>query len=148
MPFRPPPHQESLVIVRPEERPWGFIVHAVAWVPIWGFVINAAVWLYFKNRSREMVFHIQQAMQFQIVALIPLIAWSLFAILANIAANLSPRVGGLLHDVNGFFLSAFLTLCAMVAIGGGASVYLGRPFLYPFFGQRVLEGSIRKMQEE
>ncbi len=138
---------ESLVVVRSEDRPWGFLVHALGWVPIWGFVFNAAVWLYYKNRSREMVFHVQQAVQYQIIVLMPVIAWIVCSILTNIIGILSPTLGGVLQVLNTFLLSLAITVLAAVALYGGALVYAGKPFLYPVLGRRVLEGSIRKFSE-
>ncbi len=138
---------ESLVVVRSEDRPWGFLVHALGWVPIWGFVFNAAVWLYYKNRSREMVFHVQQAVQYQIIVLMPVIAWIVCSILTNIIGILSPTLGGVLQVLNTFLLNLAITVLAAVALYGGALVYAGKPFLYPVLGRRVLEGSIRKFSE-
>ncbi len=139
---------ESLVVVRPEERPWGFLVHALGWIPVWGFVFNAAIWLYFKNRSREMVFHVQQAIQFQIVILIPVLTWIICSIFTAIIGNLSEPLGGLLQTINTFFLSVALTAGGFLAVFGGAMVYSGKGFLYPVIGRRVLEGSLRKYTEE
>ncbi len=138
---------ESLVVVRSEDRPWGFLVHALGWVPIWGFVFNSAIWLYYKNRSREMVFHVQQAIQYQIIVLMPVIAWIVCSILTNIIGILSPTLGEVLQVLNTFLLSVAITVLAAVAIYGGAMVYAGRAFLYPVVGRRVLEGSIRKFSE-
>lgn len=147
MPLYEEADYESLVVLRPEERIWGFIVHAVAWIPVWGFVINAMVWLYYKNRSREMVFHVQQAIQFQIFVLIPLIVWAVASVFFSILAALSPFLAWLLQSINSFLLSVFLTAAAALGLWGAISVYLGKPFLYPFFGRQVLEGSIRKISE-
>lgn len=141
-------NDESLVVVRPDERPWGFLVHAIGWIPVWGFVFNAAIWLYFKNRSREMVFHVQQCIQYQIVVLIPVITWVICSILTQIIGNLSGPIGMLLQTINTFILSAVLTLLGCVALYGAGMVYVGKGFLYPVLGRRVLEGTIRKFTEE
>lgn len=138
---------DPLVIVRPEDRPWGLLVHSLGWIPVWGFVFNSAIWLYYKNRSREMVFHVQQAIQYQILVLIPVITWILCSILTRIIQVLSPGIGEALQTLNTLFLSLAITLLAVVAIYGGGMVYAGRPFLYPVIGRRVLEGSIRKFTE-
>ncbi|CAN5366995.1 hypothetical protein BH09SUM1_BH09SUM1_19780 [soil metagenome] len=148
MSARPIPYNEDLVVVRPEERPWGFFVHAVGWIPIWGFVFNAAVWLYFKNRSREMIFHVQQSIQFQIFILIPILAWSVASIFTSVLSNVALKLSEVLQTANTFLLFSFLTACAAAGIAGGAMVYIGKPFLYPVFGKRVLEGSIRKFRED
>ena len=139
---------ESLIIVRPDERPWGLLVHAIGWIPVWGFVFNAAIWLYFKNRSREMIFHVQQAIQYQIVVLIPVLTWIVCSILTAIVANLSESLGTLLQSINTFLLSAVLTVLGCLALYGAGMVYIGKPFLYPVIGRRVLEGSTRKSTED
>lgn len=137
----------SLIIVRPEERPWGLLVHALGWIPVWGFVLNSLLWLYFKNRSREMIFHIQQAIQFQIFILLAMLVWIVGSIFAGIVENLSLTVGNFFQTLNTFILVCVLTVSALVAFWGGAMVYSGKAFLYPVFGRRVLEGSRKKISE-
>lgn len=138
---------DDLAIVRPEERVWAAVVHAFGWIPVWGFVLNALFWLYFKSRSREMVFHIQQAIQYQIYVLLPVIAYSVVHIVGGVIANLNETVGGSLQMINGFLLLAALTAMAAHAIQGAVTVLVGRPFYYAVFGRKVLEGSIKKIQE-
>ena len=140
-------NDESLAIVRSEERPWGFLVHALGWIPVWGFVLNSLLWLYFKNRSREMIFHVQQAIQFQIYVLVPVLVWIICSIFIVLIGNISQELSELLQTLNNFLLIAVLTCCACLGVAGGALVYAGKPFLYPVFGRRVLEGSIRKIME-
>ncbi len=139
---------DSLVAVRPEDRPWGLALHAIGWIPVWGFVFTAMVWLHFKNRSREMIFHVQQVIQYQIIVLIPLVVWVISSILISLIGTLSPSIGGVLQTINTFILSLVLTASACLAIYGGVRVYLGKSFLYPVIGHRVLEGSINKFTEE
>lgn len=138
---------DSLVIVREDDRAWGFLVHALGWIPIWGFIFNATCWLYFKNRSREMVFHIQQAIQFHIVVLMPLLAWIFITVLTRLLHQLNADIAEVAQTTNSFFLSTALTVCGATAAIGGALVYSGRGFLYPVIGRRVLEGTIRKYTE-
>jgi uncharacterized Tic20 family protein len=139
---------QSLLVVRPEERPWGFLVHALGWVPVWGFIFSTAVWLYFKNRSREMVFHVQQAIQFQIFILIPILAWIVLSIGARIVGSLNMEAGEVFNNVNLIFVTTCLTLSGLTGVIGGLLVYAGKGFLYPLFGRRVLEGTIKKLSEE
>lgn len=144
---RPSELEESLIVLRPEDRVWGFFLHLLGWIPVWGFVLCAAVWLLFKNRSREMIFHVQQTIQFQIVVLVPMVVWIVASLLIALIGTLSPGFGNFLAVLNNFILSAVLTACAGVAVWGAVFVYLGKPFLYPFIGRRVLEGSISKLRE-
>ncbi len=140
--------EESLIILRPEERPWGFLVHVLGWIPVWGFVINSAIWLYFRNRSRELVFHIQQAIQFHIVVLIPMLAYVISYILIGIVGKLMPGVEDVLDRINNFLIILALTLAGVQAVYGSIRVYMGKQFLYPVIGRKVLEGSVRKFVEE
>ncbi len=143
------PHfDESIAIVRPEERPWGALIHALGWIPVWGFIINSSIWLYFKNRSRELVFHIQQAIQFQIYVLIPLITWILCSIMIRFIGALSPGLGETLQMVNTFLFILCTTIAGCIGLAGATMVYLGKGFFYPLIGRRVLEGSIKKYSQE
>ncbi len=136
------------MVVRPEDRPWVFLVHALGWVPIWGFAFNAALWLYFRNRSRELVFHVQQAIQFHILVLGAMVLWAVCGLFTGIVGRLNIHLGEFLSATNDVLLSVCLTAAAFVAIVGGGLAYTGRPFLYPILGRRVLESSIRKYTED
>lgn len=145
---RPRNFDQSLLVPRYEERPWGFLVHAMGAIPIWGFVFNAAVWLYFRHRSRELVFHVQQAVQFHIVILLPILLWNIIGVFASVISELHLPVATALQTFTTFLLIAFLSLAAAVALYGGLLVYIGRPFLYPGIGRKVLEGTLAKLSEE
>lgn len=148
MPLRPASVDDSIVIVRPEDRPAAFLVHGLGWIPVWGFVLNTMLWLYYKNRSRELIFHIQQAVQYHIVVLMPVLAWIVGSMFAAVLGKLSPGMGGAVQTANTLLLSATITILAAVGIGGGLACLSGKPFLYPAIGRRVLQGSIRKLTEE
>lgn len=145
---RPRHFDESITVVRHEERPWGFLVHALGCVPIWGFVVNCAFWLHYRTRSREMVFHIQQAIQYHIFLLLPVLAWNLVGVCTGVVGQLSPGIAELIDVVTTFALIAFLTASTALALYGGAMVYAGRPFLYPGIGRRVLMGTLNKLMED
>lgn len=138
----------TLSILRYEERPWGFLVHALGVIPIWGFLFSAAVWLYFRHRSREMVFHVQQAVQFHIFILLPILAWIIVGIFSSVVYQLSPMIAGLMDTLALFALAGFLAVMAAIALVGGFLTYLGRPFLYPLIGERVLKGTMAKLKEQ
>src|SRR5690606_17009694 len=52
-------------LVRREERGFAATAHLFAAIPLWGLVFLAVLLVWFKERSREVVFHIIQAMVFQ-----------------------------------------------------------------------------------
>lgn len=140
-------NHERLAVLRDEERPWGALVHGTSWIPVWGFFVAVLMYLLFRNRSREMVFHVQQALQFQIYVLLPVVLWIIFSIFINIFRTLSRQAGTLMADINDWWLTVVIALAAVISLVGASTVYLGRPFFYPLFGRRVWEGSIRKISE-
>ena len=139
---------ESITAVREEDRPWAAMVHALGAIPVWGFVFNAIVWMYYRNRSREMIFQVQQAIQYHFFVLLPVLTWVVCSLLAKIITGLSPALGGFFQVLNNILLSICLTGTTGLALYGACLVYIGRPFLYPLIGRRVLEGTIRKFSEE
>jgi uncharacterized Tic20 family protein len=141
------PTQEGLVAVRWEERPMAAVLHLLGWIPVWGFVVAALFWLFYRQRSRQLVFHVQQVVQLQILVLLPLLAWCVATIFARVLGLISVTAATGLQWALDFGASSALTVAAALAIWGAVEVYRGRPFLYPFFGRRVLEASIRKLTE-
>jgi len=127
---------------------FGALAHLSTAIPIWGLVINIGLWVYFKERSRELLFHIQQAMVFQGVLLAILIPWVILQIVGNILSSLSERLGSVLLDLNGFMLSVLLAVYVAYCLWGALMTYVGRPFYYAVLGRRVFEGALRKTSVE
>ncbi len=136
------------VSVREEERGFAAAAHLVGAIPLWGFVFLAVIWLWFKERSREIVFHVQQAMVFQMVFL-TLGFFALVVQLLNLPIGvLHQGLAEFISRVNMFFLIACYTVYASICIWAAAATFLGKPFLYPVVGKKVLEGSLTKPSPE
>lgn len=138
---------EAKVVVREDERGFAAACHLLAAVPLWGIVFLAGIWIYFKERSREVVFHVQQAMMFQMV----LLAVGVFALVVQMIALpmnvLHSGLSNLITTLNTFFLITVYTAYVCVCLWGVVQTMMGRPFLYPLIGRRVLEGNLTKSQE-
>lgn len=138
----------NLSILREEERPFGAIAHLATAVPIWGLVFNVGLWLYFRQRSREMIFHLQQAMFFHGVLMIVAIAWVGLQTVGWVIHYLAPRLGDAVLNTNLFILMLAYTAYVGVCVWGALQSYLGNGFFYPLIGRRLHEGSLRKTQVE
>lgn len=135
-------------VLRPEERLFGAIAHVATALPIWGLVINIGLWVYFKERSRELLFHIQQAMVFQGALLAIILPWAVVKLVGNILGYLSEDMGGFLLKLNAFMVSTLLAIYVAYCLWGALMTYLGRPFYYIVFGRRVFDGALRKTAVE
>jgi len=128
-------------IVREEERGFAAAAHLVNIVPFWGFVFLVGLWVYFKERSREVVLHVQQALAFQTLFLGAGVVWLFLSVIFKIVARLSSGLGIFLERANFFFLLLLFAAYAFTCVVACAMTYAGRPFVYPMIGRRVLEGT-------
>ncbi len=139
-----PPVDESVIVVREEERGFAAAGHLVNAIPFWGFIFLMGLWLFFKERSREVVFHIQQAIVFQMIFLgLGVFALAL-ELLFRVVSVVHPGMGAFFSKANVFFLMAAYSAYACVCVWGAVWTWMGRPFLYPHIGRRVLEGNLAK----
>jgi len=145
----PPSIDESIVIVREDERGFAAAAHfPLGAIPLWGVVFIAMLWIYFKERSREVVFHLQQIFFFQLVQLGAWFVWLAIGLVLKPVRLINEGVADFLSQANFFFLAVFLAAYAAICVYGAALVFLGRPFLYPIVGRRVLEGALGKYAAE
>lgn len=135
---------QTFVVVREEERGYAAAVHLLNAIPLWGFLFTAGMWVWFKERSREVVFHVQQAMVFQMVFLAVIVFFLAVNLLGLPVRVLAPAMADLMSRLNFFFLVSCYTAYAGVCLAGTVMTLLGRSFLYPFVGRRVLSGSLTK----
>lgn len=136
------------IIVREEERGYAAAAHFIGAVPLWGFLGLAAVWIYFKERSREVVFHVQQAMMFQLLFLCVAVFAVAVALLIMPIGVLHEGVAEFLARMNLRFLVLSYAVYATTCVVGAVMTFLGRPFLYPLVGRRMLEGGTNKSLPE
>ena len=138
-------HDDSIAQVRPEERGFAAAVHfPLAAVPLWSFVFLLGMWMFFKERSREVVFHVQQAMLVAVVQHVAILCWVVFEVLLRPVALVSERAAGLVSQLNSAILVACLLVHGGFCLHAAFSVWLGRPYLYPVIGRRVLTGTLSK----
>lgn len=142
------PSESSLIVVREDERGYAAAAHFLGAIPLWGLLMLAGVWIYFKERSREIVFHVQQAMMFQTVLLGIFVVWLAVALIAKIVGVLQTGVAEFISLANQFFLISFYCIYAAVCVVGGCFTFAGKPFLYPVLGRRVLQGNVSKINEQ
>jgi hypothetical protein len=138
----------SAIVVREEERGFAAAAHLLGAIPLWGLVFLAALWIYFKERSREVVFHVQQAMMFQGAILLAFLVWLAVEFVSLPIDVLSPGLAELISRANLFLLVSCYAIYAAVCLTGTAFIMIGRPFLYPIVGRRVLEGNLTKSRTE
>ena len=139
---------EQYVVVREEERGFAALIHLLNAIPLWGVVFITVIWIYFRERSREMIFQAQQAMVFHIVSLVIVLVWLVVEMITFPVHVLSEPVASAIDAGNLFLLVVCLAIYAMICLTGVGLTLLGRPFLYPVLGRRVLRGSVRKTSTE
>ncbi|MDX2177345.1 MAG: DUF4870 domain-containing protein [Candidatus Sumerlaeia bacterium] len=136
-------------ILRPEERPAGALAHLFTAIPAWGLLANIGLWIYHKERSRDLVFHVQQAMVFQALLLVFwVIPASVLYLLAKVVGVIVPSLGGFLGSMNQFLMVLIYTAYVAVCLWGAVQTWLGKEFFYPIIGRRMFEGSLTKTPVE
>lgn len=133
--------------MRDDERIYAALCHFAVIIPFWGIVVAAGVWMYFKERSREVVFHAQQAIFFQICAL----AFFLLAIVAKIFEGIvhliNDSLAGAISSLNTFFIALGFVVYAAICLYGAYKTWSEGSFLYPIIGRRMAEGFRRQSDE-
>jgi hypothetical protein len=136
------------IVPRHEERGYGAAVHLLSAIPLWGPVFLLALWVYFKERSREIVLHIQQALVFHGLMLGILVVYFGLGLLLKPIGIINEGLADLLAQLN----LAVLVLCygvyVAVCLYGTVLTFLGRPYVCPLVGRQVLEGSLLKSTAE
>lgn len=138
----------DLTVLREEERPWGALTHVFAAVPLWGMLLNFGLWLHFRERSRLMLFHVQQALVFQMLALLLAFPWFLLQLLGRVVQSLAPRLGQFLLNTNSVLAMAVITVYVLVCLWGAIRVWATGRFYYPFIGQGIYRGALNKTRVE
>lgn len=138
------PAEASLAVVREEERGFAAAAHLMAIVPLWGVVFLAGLWLYFRESSREVVFHVQQALVYQMMMLAAFCVWLIVELALMPVRVLAPWLADRAGEVNLTLLGVVLALYAVGCLVGCVQTYRGQAFLYPVIGRRVLRGAARK----
>lgn len=135
-------------VPREDERGFAAAGHLLGAIPLWGFFFLALIWVYFKERSRQVVFQIQQAMLFQMVFLaVAVFALAIYLLLMPVHV-LNAGLADFLYKANTFLLVSIYIVYACVCVAAMAFTLIGKPFLYPMVGRRILEsGGTKSMPE-
>ncbi len=133
--------------MREEERRYAALAHLLAIVPGWGILGDAGIWLVFKERSREIVFHAQQAIFFQVSLLLFVVVYVVISLVEGILRLISEGLANFIHSTNLFFLTLCYVVYALVCLYGAFRVLSGGEFQYPVIGQRMAEGFRRQSGE-
>jgi uncharacterized Tic20 family protein len=133
--------------MRDDERKFAALAHALNSVPLWGVLGAGAVWLFFKERSREVVFHAQQAIFFHVAVLAFFVVFILIGIFGGIVSLISEGLGEVIKDANLLFLVLCLIAYAATCLYGAYRTLSGSEFLYPLIGPRMAEGYRRSTGE-
>ncbi|MCD6386222.1 DUF4870 domain-containing protein [Candidatus Sumerlaeota bacterium] len=129
--------------MRQEERTVIALVHLLIILPLWGILFAGIIWLNFKERSREVVFHSQQAIFFQCIFLLIFVVYLIFLLFCNLIAVFNLQLANLLILGNKVLLVGcglvYITICIYAAI----RVIFGKDFNYPYVGKKL-----RRLMEE
>lgn len=139
---------EPLVRLRDEERGFAAAAHLLGAVPMWGLVFLILMWIYFKERSRGVVFHVQQAAVFFSAQLAILLVYVGIGLVLKPIAIINEWLAGVLASINWLVLVVCFGAYIITCLYGTVKTFLGRPFFYPAIGRRVLEGSLLKTRVE
>lgn len=137
---------KSDTVVRPEERGFAATAHLITMIPFWGYLFLILLYLHFREKSREVVFHVQQAMAFMFVGLCVLLFYLFASLIIKLIKTLDPEVAVILFKINFGFLLAVYAIYCLVCLYAIVAVYLGRPFLYPLVGKKLLNGFKRSLE--
>ncbi len=135
---------ENPTALRPEERAIGAVAHLAGLLPVWCLFINWGLMIYYRESSRRLVVHFQQAIMAHGVFLALFAVWGVVYILAGLAGVVLPPVGELLRRVNNLVIGLVYSGYALIALYGAWQTFQGKEFIYPIVGRRVVEGALGK----
>ncbi|MGF1573102.1 MAG: DUF4870 domain-containing protein [Sumerlaeia bacterium] len=137
---------KSETVVRPEERGFAATAHLITMIPLWGYLFLILLYLHFREKSREVVFHIQQAMAFMFVSLCVFLFYLFASLIIKLIKTLDANVAIILDKINLGFLIAVYSVYCIICIYAIISVYMGKPFIYPLVGKKLLRGFKRSIE--
>lgn len=123
--------------MRQEERTVAAIVHILTIPPLWGILFAGIIWLNFKERSREVVFHAQQAIFFQCIFLLVFLIYLVFSLFASLIRVLNQQIADILVKGNRLLLIACFLAYVTICIYGALRLIFGKEFYYPLIGRKL-----------
>lgn len=137
---------KSETVVRPEERGFAATAHLITMIPFWGYLFLILLYLHFREKSREVVFHIQQAMAFMFVFLCVLLFYLFASMINGLIKILDQDLSSLIFRINfGILVSIYFVYCS-ICLYAIVSVYRGKAFIYPLVGKKLLSGYKRSLE--
>lgn len=124
-----------------EERSMAALAHLVVIIPLWGILFAGIIWLYFKEKSKAVVFHAQQAIFFQVILLIIIVVALVFQLFCSIIAVINSPLAAILNAGNWVLTIVCMVVYAAACLYAAWSVLEGRDFEYPFIGRQLREGA-------
>lgn len=121
--------------MKDDERTYSALTHILNIIPGWGILFNALIWYNFKDRSRDVVFHAQQSILFQIGILIVALVGLVIRGLSSLVGMVIPPIGMISNVMNNLIFYLIGLVYFLVCLYGAFSVYNKGTFLYPFIGK-------------
>ena len=113
------------------------LVHLLIILPLWGILFAGIIWLNFKERSREVVFHAQQAIFFQCIFLLFFLVYLIFSLFCSLIEVFNQKLAIILITGN----RVLLIMCGMIYISvclyAAIRLIFGMDFSYPYVGRKL-----------
>lgn len=131
------------ILVRREERGFAAAAHLLATVPFWGVLFLFCLMLYFRQRSREVIFHIQQALGFATLLYVCFLIYLIIEVILKLFMKILELQEVDLSTYNTYLIISVFSIYSIICLVGMMSVFLNRSFLYPIVGKYFMEGYLR-----
>lgn len=128
--------------MKQEERSMAALAHLVVIIPLWGILFAGIIWLYFKEKSKAVVFHAQQAIFFQVMLLIVIVIALIFQLFCSIIAVINSPLSAILNAGNWVLTIVCMIVYVAACLYAAWSVLEGRDFEYPFIGKQLRESAV------
>lgn len=135
-----------------EERGYVFLSHLLTAIPLWGILFNGVMWISFKEKSRQVVYHAQQGIFFQVLFLAAILVGLVAFLFTQVVGVINGPLAALLSLVNWIIIVLVCIVYEFICFMGMAAAVNGKEFDYPFVSQKLREvkhtGSSSSLQPE
>ena len=123
-----------------EERGYVFLSHLFTAIPLWGILFNGVMWISFKERSRQVVYHAQQGIFFQVIFLAAILVGLVAFLFTQVVGVINGPLAAVLSFINWIIIVMVWIVFEIICIIGMATAANGNEFHYPFVAQKLKEG--------
>lgn len=123
--------------MKQEERTIAALTHLLIIVPLWGILFAGIIWLNFKERSREVVFHAQQAIFFQCILLLIFLIGAVFSLFSELIKVFNQKLAQIMIKGNIWLLIICFAIYAAICIYAALLIIFGKDFNYPYVGKKL-----------